>query len=1686
MRFIFDRNNEHVYNTVEAYKQRVNQYRSIYTADHADRLGKAASAYHWVDPAILSSTVLANADDSLPMIATEASKQMGLSGFTPADKIRKTPTSQQRMVDTTDFVQRMTQVSVPVPPTSRTTESKKDQGFWGKIANFTHLAQLTDAVTPDIIQNAIGDVVRPSYSALKAGSQWYTGTQQFVPQLILAEIYDAFNLFPSSHSYHSTGNRNLIDTFVKGPLEQTSIVQQGLKTVDYVQAKLDKATPDIKWKDVAGDGFFTAGLAEKARTDAAWKYRQLVGTTPETMRPFTLGRAVAQVPADLGVIEEGGTAYNTLSGAIDLLSWISVDPTFQGALTNGAFGLGKVYGKMGTGLKSGNALVELTDVEKAWKSLSDAEKTSAGLVSGTRKTVVPEIIDEYLTKPSTQKLLEPLVKTTKEDTADIWRSAFRGDGILSARAVAEAGTHDEVAQAFRDAVNTFDTSTNVNVKNLPSGKFSSSSDLGFLIKDSSQRFTHTFDILPESTYIPQDNINLAAQRLDSLMAVFNADMPTRNAWINKLVDTHLDGSKKSWFDFYSSFTEDLLGKQMLDYGFDKNYVRRFTRWSKDSIDMAQRFSLQDLLDGVPTQYLDGAGYGPTRLTQLLANGAFVFDPTEIKTVLREMGKIEQFAKKVDYLAEVGESPATRALAKTLGKSIDASQALARGFELYQGKLWKISKVARPTYLAKVLPDETAKVLMSGTFDHPIHYIASVFDGSWSAKLGAGGKYVADVFGEPINKAILKQELEMILDEYKGVEQQINSLIKSGKTVEADDLLKLYEDEINQIPQLEARLEKVAAQHERDSFALHQALIGRKGSKSSLATITGDYNAGVHVKSGILDIANKDIPAQKFQWVRGIGAESADLNRTEPIRRIANGGLFPSDILTIDGIEAKWADHLKAGRVLGYDEAVKQWLLNGNGKKYLTQYQKGRFIEGVQPSLEELASDWVVKMDREVQSIAGTNPTMMEVIATGKFEGEKAFEYDSSGHAVLNPKFEKFIDEVFANDPSEKTPKLVRAFRTITFKENAGAMQQLGSKLDQQFNWIAEGFFKGIYGTASDKLARSPIWRRAYWGRVEELAYKLDPAEAEKLLETAQKANLAKPQFDRVKKVLELTIANKTGDQTLDLLDKNASFFATRYYEQLIFTASQRSRFSQMNSLQMPFFEAYREQAKTWLKILTERPENAHFVDLAIKSLKQPLPWSKDVNGDGQRDGFFFRDPQTKQEVWAVPMTGALASVFSDAPIQNFRVAGKSMTLVSQVIPGFGPIVQYPASHFIPNTKEWEPVSNVLFSAGRPEDQSGSPFGIRPLWWKRISPAFAQFAEKGGPIGKMFADFIRFTGGDVNSDEVFKNYYFNVEKALSSTEPAPKNSQELEAFKNKVEDQAIKLYALRGLAGAVLPGQPITTFMAETKQGNVELGVLADELRRFEKEATDLGEPWGTGAQRFLQVYGDNLWGIFGSSSAPGKVIGLQPSRDWEDWATKHEKFMSDFSGVGAYFGPQDGEFDLAVWQRQKRSGLRPFPTPEEWVKDAQNTVASMQYNSVRGQMSVALQNSAKGKQLLSQFRDSLAETYPYWNPELNGVLSKDRRQEQISQLALAVNDPSVASNPVAIAAKTYMDFRQQKIDEIKAKYPTLKNWQQSSKTVNERNQLTLLGDSLAQSIPQFTPLWQNVLSNEYLVPELGK
>lgn len=68
-----------------AYNQRRTNYETQYGEDYAYRLANAYMRYPWVNPQLLVSMVLNDADDALPQLAEYAAARMAQTGVTPRD-----------------------------------------------------------------------------------------------------------------------------------------------------------------------------------------------------------------------------------------------------------------------------------------------------------------------------------------------------------------------------------------------------------------------------------------------------------------------------------------------------------------------------------------------------------------------------------------------------------------------------------------------------------------------------------------------------------------------------------------------------------------------------------------------------------------------------------------------------------------------------------------------------------------------------------------------------------------------------------------------------------------------------------------------------------------------------------------------------------------------------------------------------------------------------------------------------------------------------------------------------------------------------------------------------------------------------------------------------------------------------------------------------------------------------------------------------------------------------------------------------------------------------------------------------------------------------------------------------------------------------------------------------------------
>lgn len=97
MRQVFDYNNQEIYDRVKAQRERMDSYARTADPDVAHRLGVAAEAYNWLNPAIIASLVLSNNDHLLPEIGKFAGMKLWHQGYSPSDFIPTVETPQSEM-----------------------------------------------------------------------------------------------------------------------------------------------------------------------------------------------------------------------------------------------------------------------------------------------------------------------------------------------------------------------------------------------------------------------------------------------------------------------------------------------------------------------------------------------------------------------------------------------------------------------------------------------------------------------------------------------------------------------------------------------------------------------------------------------------------------------------------------------------------------------------------------------------------------------------------------------------------------------------------------------------------------------------------------------------------------------------------------------------------------------------------------------------------------------------------------------------------------------------------------------------------------------------------------------------------------------------------------------------------------------------------------------------------------------------------------------------------------------------------------------------------------------------------------------------------------------------------------------------------------------------------------------------
>ena len=838
----------------------------------------------------------------------------------------------------------------------------------------------------------------------------------------------------------------------------------------------------------------------------------------------------------------------------------------------------------------------------------------------------------------------------------------------------------------------------------------------------------------------------------------------------------------------------------------------------------------------------------------------------------------------------------------------------------------------------------------------------------------------------------------------------------------------------------------------------------------------------------------------------IGADLARSNGHDAI--IATGGgnndqfVALTDAALVDAggpVNASWAEHVAAGRTAGMtvEDQIAAWMLNGAGNKWLNAYVTktagldGSFNwatgQGARELIRIKAQDigYLTGADEAASTALlfdGADEDLLQMIATGRFRGKRAYIADvKTKTRVNNAELEEHLNDFRLLD---NAPSQIRS--PVNLRNGDGLRSELGERWQDMMN----SFFRGMYGVASDKLSRSPTFRRIYWKNISALLPSASADDAAEILRAAEKAGLPKRMMDDLRE--RARIANGTSNASD--IDAAAKGFALDRVRDLLFDASKKGAFFDQARLIFPFGDAYKEVFTAWSKIMFMRG------GLPAKSLAKGLRAAQgatgigpgDMDEDGERDGFIWKSPTSGDWVFSVPFSQKLSQMpglgGSQYPGMGLSIPVKSMNVLGNVMPGVGPVADQIVNGALPRTGAFDGVRNFLFPYGEPLDPEGASTATLlqrtffPAWLRRTASADWQNLPFGGSLASFAANIIT----DRESDPQYLGLRNHVIKQLASEtvngQPRyPMTEQGMADLLADADQTASRLYATRGLVQFFTPAAPMSEYMAETKAGNIHAALVTEELRDLEGEYLRLGQPVGLAAIEIMDKYGPGVW-LYTQANTESKYPGMEATEGWWDWWRENKDATDKYPLIGSFFGPAGGEFSIETYGSQMAQGLREPADPAEMVMTAKKDLMLNAYNRFREKIDADNERTDVEVEALRRVRSGLEEQFginfdTIWNERA------DRRKNQLQQLIkIVANDGQedtatrLLASPTGEALQTYMLARDEVI-RLAAEREVV-GWEQANDTFDLRVALRGVGNALARQDDGFNKMWTYVLQGE--------
>jgi hypothetical protein len=1375
-----------------------------------------------------------------------------------------------------------------------------------------------------------------------------------------------------------------------------------------------------------GEGFLPGGEVYAEREAA--KYRlQLDGQF------VTPGRIMARM-----VTEPGSFAYQTVSGLADFEQNIVLDP----------------------------AAAALMGVGKSNKAAQSFQ--AIGAIPGVRKTVsVEQGVNHFLTSPAGQRTVRAL--TENRDVYRAWKAIGQpGQGGLNlARRLAATTDDTETFDILADTLGLV-------VRERPSARFVTKtiagpknhfgtlmgSDAKTQLADNTRLdFLGRIGRLGED--MPANKISIhdpdgAARELDLWMV--NAQIPeaTRASYIEQLSRVEA-GDQVGMYNAVLGPHGVLSGAEgalVKEWGVSPARARKLTASHQRLSDDLTAYDFDDMGRNVDT-------LAPLRID---VEGTMI-------DVRPTPGLISELIDDVIHLPDARDIRRVTPIVKQLQGVYDSG--LWKGSvdfaDAVMTQIWKPLQLLRGAYTVRVVGEEQVRVAASGydsLFNHPASAIAWQLSVDPQSRLGKrvaeGAKKLIDpkgtqtMLGEAWDDVV---EHQSALSRGSAGHRGLPGEILTGRYVKAR-----HGDE-GFYPGWVAELS-----HEANDPVMRRVAgglsegdlrsIGRSGGKSAAGTRTVTINGkatsvewttpgGRQFNAADVDQVGLDAAGnRKVLLADGtvLGPDEIDSPmfkeimraQDEYLRRAQAAGKSPNPkFYTLDDAFDELADVADEAPLSTFDD-VSEWFWSGTGQKWRKQLGK---MEGREALLtDRRAADGYLKQNMfdRLERMTGGDPDLVELVAKGRL-GEVNLRGDRGGSKLAG---------ILESEYDHAAPNFVKAPESV---RRLGATKRTGDRLDA----FVEHLFGALMSRPTNYLSRSPTFRQKYWQRGSELISSADRATQEAIIRAAREANVGdKILTDMASQMLK---GEGTRLHSLDDVDALAKSFALSETKTLLYDLQKRSQFFDMMRLVFPFGEAWKEIVTAWTRILRQNPSTIRRFQQALEGARGPSVLGKPETSQGTGEGFFHVDPQTGQEVFTYP-GGSLASKMlglgEGGAGVNFvgNVSGLNI-VAATAIPGFGPAVQIPASHLIPNTPKWDDLRNVILPFG----DSESPIAaVLPSWAEKLREVFSQ--------------------PDKNHRQ-FANTVTDVMRALAAT---GKYSLTTAEGQQKLLDAATSkakiLYFIRGIAQSTVPTGPSLQWNTKDVQGNIiPVKVLSDDLRRLTEE---YGGDRTAAFNEWVTRYGvDNVLAVIGKSES---VLERPVTEQGDSWLRAHAEAERDFPLSIGYFAPEPaaGAFDYTAYLRAFETGAREATTPAEQLALANDFLGRVQWEQAK-KIAAGRPGPVTGI-WLAQVRTQIAAEYPGFDGWVSQRIAEQHptAEQTITELRDAVNNPELAQTDAGRGIIKYLSaitVAEQLVTQLPG---NVRRYQQAKSAAPIRALLRSAAREIIAQHPDFARVWTGVFERE--------